>query len=577
MPDDFGDKVASLTVQRNPDLSAPANAAISYNSDSFVPGDQPMGRRTAGLGLLRGFVEHSGVDAFYGYGEADGTLAGFEAAVRSFGGAGPIHWSDQLDIAALTRVGALHVAGPVGASHAFHRRAINQRAWSLTGVTHTMSSHTAMDAVASLMTGPVQSWDALICTSTAVKAAVESAIEDQAHYLAARLGSQTRTAGLQLPVIPLGVRCPDFAAAPEARAAVRQRLGVQDDAVLVLYAARLSFHAKGHPYPMYIALQRAAERTGAKVHLLLASWFPDAFQEGVFRNGAAELCPDVVLHVLDGREPGVWETVWQAGDIYTLLSDNIQESFGLSPVEAMAAGLPVVGSDWNGLKDTIVHGKTGFLAPTLTPPPGGGVYMSNAYDFRQIGYEQYVGATAQVTAVDIGAAADAFSALIADADLRRTMGQAARDRALAEYDWSRVIVRYQALWAELAARRRVDQEVAPKAPDRAGNPARSDPYRTFAAYPTRTLQGTDRVVAGPDLPAQAAALSARAGVRPVLGVVVTIPELDTLAALMAPLSSPTLNDVINLMPAIPRWRMVRTVSWMAKHGLVEIVPASPNP
>ena len=31
----------------------------------------------------------------------------------------------------------------------------------------------------------------------------------------------------------------------------------------------------------------------------------------------------------------------------------------------MAAGLPVVGSDWNGYKDTIEHGKTGFLSPPI--------------------------------------------------------------------------------------------------------------------------------------------------------------------------------------------------------------------
>ena len=38
------------------------------------------------------------------------------------------------------------------------------------------------------------------------------------------------------------------------------------------------------------------------------------------------------------------------------LADNIQETFGLTPVEAMAAGLPCVMSDWDGYRDTVRDG-----------------------------------------------------------------------------------------------------------------------------------------------------------------------------------------------------------------------------
>ncbi|OYX36243.1 MAG: hypothetical protein B7Y99_02030 [Caulobacterales bacterium 32-69-10] len=570
----FGDNTRCSLHAQDPDLTPSANAAISYDADSFEPGDKPMGRRTAGLGLLRGFVEHAKVDTVFGYSEFEPTQAGFEAAVRRFGGDAPVRWSSHWNISALKEVGALHVAGPIGAAHAFHRRGFDQRAWSLTGVTHTISSHAAADAIASLATAPVQSWDALICTSRAVKAAVEVSLEEQADYLRARLGSQAPAVGLQLPVIPLGVRCQDFAAAPEARARLRARLGVPDDEVVVLYAARLSFHAKAHPYPMYAALQRAAERTGARVHLLLAGWFADAFQERVFRNGAAELCPDVTLHVVDGREPGMWDSVWQAGDIYTLLSDNIQESFGLSPVEAMAAGLPVVGSDWDGLKDTIVHGETGYLVPTLTPPAGGGGYMSQAYELSRIDYEQYVASVAQVVSVDVAAAADAFTALITDANLRRRMGEAGRARALSEFDWGRVIPRYQALWGELAQRRAVDREAAPKHPSRLGDPARADPFRTFAAYPTRAIDSDDLVASPADLAVQAAALNRRAGTAPVRGIVLDGAMLEALTEQMATLGETSVEAILGSAPSIPRWRALRTILWLHKHGLVAIRPAA---
>ena len=44
----------------------------------------------------------------------------------------------------------------------------------------------------------------------------------------------------------------------------------------------------------------------------------------------------------------------------------IDEDFGMSPVESMAAGKPVIGVAEGGLLETIVHKETGFL---LQPNP----------------------------------------------------------------------------------------------------------------------------------------------------------------------------------------------------------------
>ena len=44
----------------------------------------------------------------------------------------------------------------------------------------------------------------------------------------------------------------------------------------------------------------------------------------------------------------------------------IDEDFGMSPVESMAAGKPVIGSGEGGLLETVVHGHTGWL---LSPNP----------------------------------------------------------------------------------------------------------------------------------------------------------------------------------------------------------------
>lgn len=41
----------------------------------------------------------------------------------------------------------------------------------------------------------------------------------------------------------------------------------------------------------------------------------------------------------------------------------MDEDFGMSPVESMACGTPVIGVADGGLKETIVHEKTGVLLP----------------------------------------------------------------------------------------------------------------------------------------------------------------------------------------------------------------------
>src|SRR5438552_410557 len=419
------------------------NAAIYYALDAYdTSRPHLMGRHSAGEGFLRGFVRHGGVDRLYCYARHAGDAQDFAKRVQTYGATVPITWIPFADPQRLAEPGCLFYP-TVGVDElAWRRRRHDQRAYSVVGITHTIVSGAVMEVIANWLIAPVQPWDAVICTSKAVRDAVDTVVEAQTAYLGARLGP-VRPSLPQLPVIPLGVDCDAYRPVPAVRADWRQRLGIGDADVAVLFLGRLSFHGKAHPVPMYRGLQQALSRkplpAGAKLHLIQAGWFANDAIERAFRDGATAHCPDVVCHFLDGREADVRNGIWQAADIYTSLSDNLQETFGLSPIEGMAAGLPAVVSDWNGYRDTVRDGVDGFRVPTLMPPAPHGMDLADRYDLEIDDYDHYIGYSSPLIAVDTGAAATAYAALIGDSELRRRMGQAARSKARTRFDW-RVVV-----------------------------------------------------------------------------------------------------------------------------------------
>ena len=82
-----------------------------------------------------------------------------------------------------------------------------------------------------------------------------------------------------------------------------------------------------------------------------------------------------------------------------------REGFGVTCLEAMAYGKPVVASDVGGLRDLVVHEETGLLVPPRDP----------------------------------AALRGALERLLREVGLRRRLGVAARERARERFSWSRVI------------------------------------------------------------------------------------------------------------------------------------------
>lgn len=472
------------------------NAAIQFHADAFVTGRQNlMGRHAAGEGFLRGFLRHADIDRLVVFGDAAARegLSAFAASVPDARNAGrPAASAATADDPVLSEAGAVWLPGPGLADTARQRNAAGLTgAYSVTGVTHTISSHRAMDVIADLVTGPMQDWDALICTSCCVAQSVGmlfEAREDQLRRRGLRPGARP-----QLPVIPLGVDAaaldPRAAGAERWRRDWRQRLGIGRHDLVVLFVGRLSFHAKAHPLPMLVALEQAQRSLGRPVHLIQSGWFANTPIEGAYRIAGEELAPSIHHHYVDGRTAEARAGIWYAADVFCSLSDNIQETFGLTPIEAMAAGLPVVVSDWDGYRDTVPDGVVGVRVPTRMPGAGNGADLAAAHADGRLTYDMFCGTACLATEVDIAATRAAFEALLSNSDRRAAMGEAGRRHARGGYDWSVIVRAYQDLWADLADRRAAAGTPGPAVVDHAGQvePLRPDPFWLFEHYASALL------------------------------------------------------------------------------------------
>lgn len=556
-----------------------ANAAIYYHPGGFdTGGKRLMGRQAAGEAFLKGFARHGGVDRLYCYAPDRADFADFESRVAALAREHPgCAWVEPHDGGQLSRIGCLYRGDPNLSDLAWRRRGVANRAYSLCGITHTTASARVMDALGDLAIAPVQPWDAIICTSRAVKGMVEHIWQSWSGYLEERIGRRPEIP-VQLPIIPLGVDSDAFAPsarAEQARAELRQRLGIADGDVAVLFFGRLSYHAKAHPLPMYLGLQAAAESAAARVHLILAGWFANDAIRDEFISAAQAYCPAVKVAIVDGRDATIRAGIWFAADIFTSLSDNVQETFGLAPIEAMAAALPLVVSDWDGYRDTVRHGVDGFCAPTHMPPPGLGGDLAWRHYTGIDSYDRYIGHVSQTTSVDIAACKEAYIALIGQPELRRRMGEAGRRRAREVFDWRVVIAAYQALWQDLAERRRGGREYAPLSPGAPAHPLREDPYAVFADYPTAAFDVADEVelVAG----AEAGQLTRLRGqgmntfAAAVLG---DAADCEALLDRLETLRRCTVEQLLAGFPPDKRRVLHRTVGWLAKVGLVRFVGRS---
>jgi D-inositol-3-phosphate glycosyltransferase len=321
------------------------------------------------------------------------------------------------------------------------------------------------------------------------------------------------------------------------------------------------------PLLLVIARLVSVNRT-LKISLVLAgSTFEDTADSLMSYARELGIAPHVrVIAVVDPLDAHMW---YAAADAFVSPVDNINETFGITVIEAMACGTPQIVSDWNGYRDTVVHGETGFLVPTRWNG-GGGVLDHEA---EIVGDSWEVGLKlAQVMALDLDVLQLSIQSLIDNAALRQRMAEESRRRAVERYSWSVIVREHIGLWrrlAEIAARDRV--------PPDTGTYLRPKFAGCFGHYATRTLSQATKVGLTRD-GEMALAGAAGPAFHPFLHHFI---DPETVTSLARWLRSRAAEEEDNAMFSTlcvgtaahgeaEVARLERHVLWMAKHGLVRL-------
>jgi len=230
----------------------------------------------------------------------------------------------------------------------------------------------------------------------------------------------------KIAIIPSAVNTRIFS--PVDCAEARKRIGLHPEGKIIVYVGRLlpRKDIRNIVRALALLLHRTVDTKNPSeptLTLLVVggeSVEPDPVatpEIGELQKLAAQLGITEHVRFIGKRQPNELRYYYSAGDV--VVTTPWYEPFGLTPLEAMACGRPVIGSAVGGITYTIQDGKTGFLVPPRDP----------------------------------AALAARIQHLLDQPELGIHMGLVARRRVQREFTWSIVAMRTSALYETLMAER----------------------------------------------------------------------------------------------------------------------------
>ncbi|HSE18782.1 MAG TPA: glycosyltransferase family 4 protein [Pyrinomonadaceae bacterium] len=169
-----------------------------------------------------------------------------------------------------------------------------------------------------------------------------------------------------------------YPADEDERRKIKTELGFGEDDKIVLYAGRITIEKNLHTL---LRIFRTLQDLVPNLHLVIAGEVQDIpfGGMGVYSISMTATLMKLIkelelnsssIHFVGRKSAAQLRDIYASADVFVNMTLHHDENFGLSQVEAMACGTPVVGTSWGGLKDTILHGETGYQVSTVVTGSG---------------------------------------------------------------------------------------------------------------------------------------------------------------------------------------------------------------
>lgn len=342
--------------------------------------------------------------------------------------------------------------------------------------------HLIWDTFIPMLMLPFKPYDAMICTSNAVVHFMEKMFE--------RIQKTFRENSLMLGMpklrlekVNLGVDTDYFC--PMEKNSLREKYGIPQDAFIILWFGRFSDCFKADLFPLlHVFHKLTGSFPDKKIMLILAgSQERGTNYAGTLKEQITYMGLENRVHIVFNGQIKDRAELYNIADVFTSPADNIQETFGLTPIEAMSCGIPQIVSDWDGYRDTVKHGVTGFRIHTAWCDCLDDISATD-YLPANIGSRRLLHAklAAHSVAVDCSDFLEKLKLLVSDNDLIRKMSVNSRKRAKQCFDIRHTVEHTESVW---------DDSIRIAHSDRSGfNPEgipTIDYCHDFSGYPSEML------------------------------------------------------------------------------------------